>query len=70
MPLWAWVLVVVAVLLAVMWNWDRRTKARRARLADPAVMARGVRAPEGNAEAHRGAMRPDRFDAGIGPNGW
>jgi hypothetical protein len=70
MPLWAWVLVVLAVVLAVMWVWDRRTTARRATLADPTAMARGVRSPEGNPEAHRAAMRPDRFDAGGGPMGW
>jgi hypothetical protein len=69
MPLWAWVLVVVAAVLAVMWVWDRRTKARHGRPADPAAMARGVRAPEGNPEAHRGAMQPQRFDAG-GPMGF
>jgi hypothetical protein len=69
MPLWAWALVAVAVLLAVMWAADRRTRARRGRLADPADTARGVRSPEGDPEAHRAAMRPDRFDAG-GPMGW
>jgi hypothetical protein len=64
MPLWAWFVVVIAVLLTVMWVWDRRTTARRGRLADPAAMAHGVRAPEGDPEAHRGAMQPRRFDAG------
>lgn len=64
MPLWAWILVGIAVLLAVMWVGDRRTRGRRATLADPAAMARGVRSPEGNPEAHRGAMQPQRYDAG------
>jgi hypothetical protein len=61
MPLWAWVLVVIAVLLAVMWLYDRRARARGARLNDPAAMARGVTAPQANPEAHRGAMQPQRY---------
>ena len=66
MPLWAWVLVVIAALLAVMWVYDRRVRARGARLNDPAAMARGVTAPQGNPEAHRGAIQPERYGPGVG----
>ena len=66
MPLWAWVLVVIAALLAVMWLVDRRARARGARLNDPAAMARGVTTPQGNPEAHREAMRPERYGPGAG----
>ena len=65
MPLWGWFLLVVAVVLAVMWLWDRRTKARGARLNDPTRMARGVTTPQGDPEAHRGAMPPERW-GGLG----
>jgi hypothetical protein len=66
MPLYGWVLIVIAALLAVMWLVDRRAKARGARIADPAAMARGVTSPQGNPEAHRGAMRPERYGPGAG----
>lgn len=67
MPLWAWVLIGIAVLLAVMWLWDRRVRARGGTLNDPAAMARGVTAPQGDPEAHRGAMQPDRgYGTGLG----
>lgn len=64
MPLWAWVLVVIAAVLVAMWLSDRRARARGARLNDPAAMARGVSTPQGNPEAHRQAIRPERY----GPN--
>jgi len=60
MPLWAWFAVVIAAVLTVMWVWDRRTRARGARLNDLGAMDRGVRGPEVNPDAHRGAMGPDR----------
>ena len=65
MPPWGWFLLVVAVVLAVMWVHDRRTKARGARLNDPGSMARGVTAPHANPEAHRAAIQPERF-SGLG----
>ena len=62
MPLWAWLIVAIAVLLAVMWVYDRQVRARRERLGDPsAAMARGGAAVQGNPEAHRGAASADRF---------
>jgi hypothetical protein len=60
MPLWAWVMIVVAALLVVMWASDRRARARGARLNDPSAIARGVTSPQGDPEAHRQAMRPER----------
>jgi hypothetical protein len=57
MPLWAWVLVVVAALLVVMWASDRRARARGARLNDPGTIGRGVSAPQADPEAHREGMR-------------
>jgi hypothetical protein len=66
MPLWAWFLVLVAVVLVPMWLHDRRAKARGSRLNDPGAMARGVTAPQGDPEAHRGAIQPDRS---MGPFG-
>lgn len=59
-----WVLLGIAVLLAVMWLYDRRVRARGRRLNDPARMERGVHAPYGDPEAHRGAISPDRFTGG------
>jgi|1185.fasta_scaffold233168_2 hypothetical protein len=56
MPPWAWVLVVVAALLLVMWTVDRRARARGAQLNDPDAIARGVTGPHANPEAHRQAM--------------
>ena len=61
MPLWAWLLVAIAVLLAAMWILDQRARRRRAQLNDPSAMARGVTGPQANPEAHRGAMTADRF---------
>jgi hypothetical protein len=64
MPLWAWVLVVVAALLVVMWASDRRARARGARLNDPGAMSRGVTGPQGNPEAHRQAMQRNQGPGG------
>lgn len=69
MPLWAWVLLAIAVLLAVMWLYDRRVRASGRRLNDVRKMARGVREVEGDVEAHRAAMQPQRF-LGGGPGGF
>ena len=66
MPLWAWFLVVVAVVLVPMWMHDRRAKARGSRLNDPGAMARGVTTPQANPEAHRLAIQPER---GMGAAG-
>jgi hypothetical protein len=66
MPLWAWFLVGVVVVLVPMWVHDRRAKARGSRLNDPGSMARGVTAPQANPEAHRAAMQPERFGSGFG----
>ena len=68
MPLWAWILLVIAALLAVMWLVDRRARARGARLTDPAAMARGVTTPHGDPEAHRLAVRPESFGPFGGPS--
>ena len=68
MPLWGWFLLVLAVVLVVMWLYDRRTRARGARLNDPGTMARGVTAPQANPEAHRAAMQPHRFGPWGGGN--
>jgi hypothetical protein len=58
MPLWAWLVLVIAVLLAVMAVWDRRTRARGARLNDLGAMGRGIRQPQAHPDAHRGQMQP------------
>jgi hypothetical protein len=65
MPLWGWFLLVVAIVLVPMWVHDRRAKARGARLNGPGTMARGVSAPQGNPEAHRAAMQPERWTGGM-----
>jgi Flp pilus assembly protein TadB len=58
MPLWAWFLVLVAVVLVPMWVHDRRAKARGSRLNDPGSMARAVSTPQGDPEAHRPLQGP------------
>jgi hypothetical protein len=64
-PLWGWLLLAVLVLLAAMWLHDRRVRARGARLNDPGTMSHGVTGPRADPEAHRGAMRPERWGGGI-----
>ena len=61
MPLWAWLVVVIAVLLLPMWVYDRRVRRRGARLNAPSAMAQGVSAPQANPDAHRGALSADRY---------
>jgi hypothetical protein len=47
MPLWAWFLVGVVVLVP-MWVHDRRAKARGSRLNDPGSTARGAEISAGS----------------------
>jgi hypothetical protein len=56
MPLWGWLLLVVAVVLAVMSLHDRRVQARGGRLNDPGAMERRVAGPQASPDAHRNPL--------------